>query len=187
MDDRVLALVEKQEIQEVILRYSRAIDRCDWELAGSCFHDDAILDMGPTIATVNAREEYRNRVAGISKLSPATWTELTQHYVLNCLIELGDGEAHVETYCIALHRTHKQNADVPVAVQNCDPADDGGIRDITAGIRYIDRFAKRDGNWKITHRSWIYEWTRIDPLRASWVVTKRASRDRNDPAYTRAL
>ena len=34
-------LLDKQEIHEVIMRYCRAIDRCDEELLSSVYHPDA--------------------------------------------------------------------------------------------------------------------------------------------------
>jgi hypothetical protein len=37
-------LVAKQEITELMNRYCRGIDRFDWDLVRSCYHDDADLD-----------------------------------------------------------------------------------------------------------------------------------------------
>ena len=44
MNDRTLeALLDKQEITEVIYRFSRGSDRFDLELMHNCFHDDAVV------------------------------------------------------------------------------------------------------------------------------------------------
>ena len=40
-DPRLAALLDKQEIEEVVLRYCRGIDRRDFELVRSCYHPDA--------------------------------------------------------------------------------------------------------------------------------------------------
>lgn len=34
----------KQEITELLYRYCRGIDRLDWDLVRSCYHDDAFDD-----------------------------------------------------------------------------------------------------------------------------------------------
>jgi hypothetical protein len=46
MDDtqtlaRIRALIDKDEIRDVIYRYCRAVDRCDLELMLSCYRPDA--------------------------------------------------------------------------------------------------------------------------------------------------
>ena len=35
--------------------------------------------------------------------------------------------------------------------------------DYFVGGRYIDRFEKRAGKWKITHRTGMTDWTRLEP------------------------
>jgi hypothetical protein len=41
------------------------------------------------------------------------------------------------------------------------------------GIRYLDHFEKREGNWRITHRQLLWEWVRHDvlsPLDPDWTL-----------------
>ena len=40
----------------------------------------------------------------------------------------------------------------------------GTGKDDVFGIRYVDRFEKRDGEWKIAHRVVATEWRRVDPV-----------------------
>jgi hypothetical protein len=51
--------------------------------------------------------------------------------------------------------------------------------------RYVDRFEKRDGEWRIARRLVIVEHTSVQPLDASAPPSApgRGSRDRDDPSY----
>ena len=61
-----------------------------------------------------------------------------------------------ETYAVAFHRYTDQ---------------DGYPTDMWAGLRYVDRFERRDGQWRIRRRVCAYEWRRkrglmLDALRS---------------------
>ena len=43
---------------------------------------------------------------------------------------------------------------------------DGSGKDDVFGIRYVDRFERRAGEWKIAHRVVASEWRRVDPVPA---------------------
>lgn len=53
-----------------------------------------------------------------------------------------------ETYVVAYHRFH----------------DDGQAKDMIAGLRYVDRFERRGGDWRIARRVCAFEWRRTDPV-----------------------
>jgi hypothetical protein len=58
------------------------------------------------------------------------------------------------------------------------------VDDLVMGIRYLDRFERRGGEWRIARREVRYEWQRLDPLdprEPDWTL---GSRDRLDPVYT---
>ena len=80
MDPRLSALLDKQAIEEVVLRYCRGIDRRDFALVRSCYHPDAEDHHGSFSGSV---DEY---IAWVDKLtSRYLWT---MHFVGNVLIEL---------------------------------------------------------------------------------------------------
>ncbi|MFT7650624.1 MAG: hypothetical protein ACI8Y4_005398 [Candidatus Poriferisodalaceae bacterium] len=141
-------LLARQEIADVILRYARGIDRLDFDLVRSCYHPDAYDDHGSFKGDVEAFIEM------CSAFLP-TWTA-TQHFMGNMLIEVDGDVARAETYAVAYH--HRDN-------------DDGTGKDDVFGIRYVDRFERREGDWKIGHRVVATEWRRVDP------VLKTAKRD----------
>jgi hypothetical protein len=185
-DAGLRCLLDKQEIQEAILRYARGIDRLDWQLVASCFHEDGVVDA--SFFSQQAQQVYAARSAGTDTAHLGSWADLSAHYVANCLIELDGDTARAETYCIAFHRTRRPNEQIPVPIE--DPVDvglEGRERDVVLGLRYIDRFERRAGAWKIARREFIWEWTRVDAVTAQWTIDpaeyRRGRRDRRDLSY----
>ncbi len=136
-------LIARQQIADVIYRYARGIDRLDFELVRSCYHPDAYDDHGSLSGNVDTF---------IAAAGPflARWTA-TQHFMGNMLIEVDGEVARAETYAVAYHRRE----DV-----------EGIGKDDVIGIRYVDRFEKRDGKWRIAYRVVATEWRRVEPVHA---------------------
>ncbi len=139
--DKIETLIARQEIADVIYRYARGIDRLDFDLVRSCYHPDAYDDHGSFAGNV---EEFITAAASFL----ARWTA-TQHFMGNMLIEIDGDRARAETYAVAYHRREDSNGD--------------GKDDIM-GIRYVDRFEKRNNEWRIAHRVVASEWRRVDPV-----------------------
>lgn len=164
------ALLDKDSIREVIARYSRGVDRCDSELLRSCYHADSTDDHGHW---KGKGHEFADFIVG----SITARAHHTSHTVTNVLIELDtddDNLARAESYAIAyLRRTDGEGAE---------------WLDLFAG-RYIDRFARREGVWRIADRVVVHDWstsTRFDaatsfPLPMDGFTQGR--RDRADLAY----
>ena len=91
LDDRLRELLDKQEIQECLLRYCRGIDRHDTELARSAYHDDALDDHGTYVGSGYGLVDWANH------FHDQVWVR-HQHYITNTLIELDGDTAHAETY-----------------------------------------------------------------------------------------
>jgi hypothetical protein len=155
-------LADKQAIYEVILRYCRGIDRVDMELVRSCYHPGAI-------------DHHTNFEGDVDKF--VVWVEDalrllagTMHLVGNHLVELEGDAARSETYCTAFHWA--------------DP-ETGKIDNITTGIRYVDTFERRGGEWRIAERFAFREWIRMEPHQrgADPAEGPTGARDRSDPVY----
>ena len=164
-DPEVQALLDQQAIRDVVLRYCRGIDRLDLELVRSCYHPDATDDHG---TFVPGRDEYVDWVAGVLDRF-----EGTMHVVANQLVELDGDVARSETYGVAYHHG--------------DPPDDHR-RNFTTGFRYVDRFERRDGEWRIATRVAVREWTHTVTAEQQWIIPperdgRRGRRDRTDAVY----
>lgn len=132
--DRLSAWADKAECTELVVRVARAIDRRDAELLASLFHSDATDDHGMFAGTAT------DFIAFVMPLL-ATMKQ-TQHVLGQTLVELDGNRAASETYFVAHHTL---------------AGPDGDILMIAAG-RYLDRFERRDGTWKIAHRHAVYDW-----------------------------
>lgn len=181
MDQRFREVLDKQAIQDVVLRYARAADRLDWQLAASCFHEDGVMDA--SFWKRPAHDEYADRINGLSMGHIGVWATLTAHYMMNCLIELDGESAHVETYCVAFHRT--RDGALPTPLLHPERLGGAEERDVWMGIRYVDRFERRSNEWKIANRVLIFDWTRVESVEATLDLNglHRGRRDRTDLAY----
>lgn len=140
MDDQLGLLLAERAIARVLCTYSRAADRYDLDLMRSCYWPDATDDHGSFIGDIDGFIEF---------VGPALQRfERTNHFLGNMLIDvdLAKDEARAETYAVAYHRFHA----------------DGQETDMVAGLRYVDRFERRDGEWRIAKRVCAFEWRRTD-------------------------
>ncbi len=157
-------LLDKQEIHETLMRYCRGIDRCDEALLRSVYHPDATDNHG----------QFNGQAAEFIPwaLKSLQRDERTTHFVGNELIEVQGDVAWCESYLIAVHRRRDKN---------------GAIIDLTFGGRYVDRFERRHGSWKIAHRQVVFDWSRIDPVEKSFSLEQyiTGQRSRDDARYKR--
>jgi uncharacterized protein (TIGR02246 family) len=161
-DGGLRRLLDQAAIRDVVARYARGIDRGDLELVRDCYHPDG-TDRHPGFD--GARDDYVAWLVGA--LARHTFT---QHVLANTLIDLAGDVAAVETYAVAYHAG--------------DPPEDPRSN-FAAGFRYLDRFERRDGRWRIAARVVAAEWTmpwHSDPVRRArlGVVGRRGP---DDPLY----
>jgi hypothetical protein len=163
--DRLAALLDKAECTELVHKVARAIDRRDAALLATLFHPDATDDHGMFAGSATDFIAWVMPVLATMKR--------TQHVIGQVLVELDGDRASSESYFIAHHAL---------------AGPDGDIFMIAAG-RYLDRFERRDGVWKISHRHAVYDWNDSRPSTDSF------DRDtpngwsygiagRDDPSYT---
>ena len=153
-------LLDKARIHDVLMRYSRGVDRGDGELVVSCFHPDATLDMGRGPMAPAALAE------GITKMTATG----TMHFIGNEYVEVDGDAAYSETYFISYATI----------------SDAGQSATRSRGGRYLDRFERRDGQWKIARRLLVDEWSRIDEVPPGWAppAGRVGLRSKDDPVYT---
>jgi hypothetical protein len=164
MEERIARLLDRQEIERVIHRYCRGIDRRDLALVRDCYHDDATDHHGSFFGNA---DEY---VAWVDKLLARY--RFTTHALNQISIEFGSArdQAAVETYGISVHRG--------------DPAKPH--QNLATAFRYLDRFERRGAAWKIASRVAIGEWSLRLPAEAWWDIPEThvaSRRDASDPVY----
>ncbi len=144
-DARIEALLDKQAITDVINLYLRGADRADADLIAAAYHPDAIEDHGGVYH--GPASDY---VALMAKMLPRAG--VMNHLATNIVIELDGDAAHAEHYILAFARMKK----------------DGEQFDTLTLARAIDRFERRDGEWRIAHRRLAWEWNHEMPFAESW-------------------
>ena len=164
-------LLDKESIRDAMCRYSRGVDRGDWELLRSTYHPDAIDEHGDFKGSVDGLIEWLDkRFAGVDN---------SMHFLGNCLIEFaGPDLALVETYFVSRRLR-------PAVGDECKVAGQGDAMCREAWGRYVDRFERRDGEWRVARRTVVLEASstalalggaRTSPL--TW-----GRRNRTDPVY----
>ena len=146
--------------------YCRGVDRGDEALVASVYHPDATDDHGSFKGTgldfaAYAVPRLRERYQG------------TAHSITNTVVDFaGPDLAHVESHVCARHWRE----------------DEQGSWMETFGGRYVDRFERRDGVWKIKKRVCAFDWAYYIDADRSWAFGDDfcvGARDKTDITYTR--
>jgi hypothetical protein len=162
MESPLDELLAQRAISDVLLRYCRGIDRLDLELVRDCYWPDATDSHGGFQGT---RDEF---VTWVAKLLARF--DATMHFVGNSLVEVEGDAAVAETYAIAFHR---------------GPEATPGLN-LIVGVRYVDRFEHRGGEWRIAKRVCSTEWSRVDDVAGRFPIAPghvTGKRDRGDVLY----
>ena len=146
----VAALLDKQEITELLTRYLRSVDRGDVATLRSCYLPGATEDHGGLFAGP-ARDYVDSITAALTHPRART-----SHNMTNLLIDLDGDVAAAESYCITFARIKA----------------DGEYYHSFTGARMIDRLERRDGDprtWGIAHRQLIWDWNHDAPEAETWM------------------
>jgi len=166
MNDKKLERhIAKSEIYELVCMYMRGLDRLDGPLLKSVFHEDAYCDYGfvktdPDTFSKFCMDALKEHIAN-------------HHMIGNSLIEFDDSEdmAFGEIYFNAYHKTIVEGVNTDV---------------IIAG-RYLDRYERRNGIWKIAYRSEVNDWSKTEPTNDPYFDDSDCHRGgrQDDPVYKR--
>ncbi|HEX4506849.1 MAG TPA: nuclear transport factor 2 family protein [Alphaproteobacteria bacterium] len=173
-------LADRAEIQDVMYRWCRAVDRLDVAGIRGVFHPDAIDNHGPFVGGVDALIVWlTDRHRGIP---------VSMHMVSNILIEFaGPDSALVETYIFATLRYSAEGKAALAAFTGGVAGGAGSATDAFSWARYIDRFERRGGEWRIARRTVAFDSSLMTDVPEGapafdpgWAVGRR---DRDDPIY----
>lgn len=163
MEQRLRRLLDEREIHEVLLRYCRGVDRCDAQLLATCYHPDTVGDHGNWVAYGADAPD-----AIIERVKPGTDPAI--HFLGNVGIEVEDDTAFAESYLLAFRCIQRE----------------GSSYTRTRALRFIDRFTRRGGRWRIRGRVVADDCNRVDEILEAMADAGRfryGSKDREDPVY----
>jgi hypothetical protein len=161
LEHELHALLDRQRIYEVLTRYCRGVDRGDVELIRSVYHPDATDDHG---MFKGLGVDFASWIVDFLR----HWKQ-SQHLIANFRCDLRGDVAHTETYCLSI-------------------SDDGQGHNSAVYNRYIDRFERRNGEWKIADRLVVLDISRVTPVTErfddvpGWNFTW-GQRNKDDPSY----
>ncbi|MCG7207373.1 nuclear transport factor 2 family protein [Streptomyces arenae] len=130
---------DRAEIQHRIHQFCRAVDRMELDELHEVFHPDAYDDHGVFKGTPAGFIEWaKKRHATIA---------FSSHHVSNIYIEFASkDEAFAETYLLIWQSV------TPSSSIMAGPADATSYEMLSSN-RYVDRFTRRDGRWRIQTRT----------------------------------
>ena len=153
-------LVDKQEITEAIYRYGRSMDRLDRELGYSVFWPEAKADYHEQMF-VGTGHGFVDMV-----MEAHLFYHAHSHQFSNIYIHVDGDTARSETYGDVTLRRIDENG-------QCFDSRNLG--------RYVDRWERRAGEWRIIDRKYLHDFDQTAPAKGDFVTTGR--RDRLDASY----
>ncbi len=159
IDQGALAtLLAKEEIRELVLLYSRGVDRRDGALLRTLYTSDATDTHGDTFdGPAEAYVQFLERAFPHMRYSG--------HHVCNHLVCVDGDEGEGEVYAIAYHVI---------------PDGQGGWTEDLMCARYIDRYRKEDGRWRFAKRVVSYDMRSQRPVAAPETGAAQSA----DPSFT---
>lgn len=157
----IQTLLDERDLRALAATYMRGLDRLEPSLLRSVFADDASTHYGAFTGGPDEMAQMAMNSLGAYRT--------TQHFLGQINLALDEDSATGEVYFQAFHQHATENFD----------------RFICG--RYIDRYARRDGRWLITHRTEVVDWTRTEPIAENYFtarpLTVRGARDESDLSY----
>jgi ketosteroid isomerase-like protein len=165
-DNDIDAMLSRPVLEELLTTYCRAVDRTDADLLASIFHDDATVVTGHFNGP---GKEFAREITGWCRDN----TLRTFHTVSNQWFDIDGDKAVGETYVIAV-----QSA----------PDESGQALDTLVGGRYLDKFERREGTWKVVQHTFVMDWNMSQPSTAVFDEDMfgqmvQGTRGAEDPVY----
>jgi hypothetical protein len=153
-------LIDKDAIRDLVLCYSRGIDRKDVELLRDLYTEDATDTHGTTFD--GPASAYCDFIAGV-----LPYMTYSGHHVCNHMISVEGDEGNGEVYAIAYHCFR-------------DPQDPGKWVEDFMTVRYIDNYRRcADGKWRFSKRVVTYDMHTVGPFNGDGLLGSSPV----DPSY----
>lgn len=127
-------LISKEDLHELCMRYCRAADRTDVALWNTVFHSDATCDLGDFFR--GKAWEFAERFFPIMRERFIG----THHFIGNerFIIDGDYAEGEISLFSLKALESNPRQAELLTA-------------------RYLDRYERRDGEWRILHRQSVLD------------------------------
>jgi ketosteroid isomerase-like protein len=161
IDEKALQkLIDKDAIRDLVLSYSRAIDRKDVELLRDLYTDDATDTHGDSFD--GPADKYCEFIAG-----SLPYMTYSGHHVCNHMISVEGDVGNGEVYALAYHVIPAQDGS-------------GGQEEDWMAVRYIDNYRRcSDGKWRFSKRVVTYDMTVRKPFTGGGLMAL----GEKDPSY----
>ena len=140
MEQQVQELLDRQACEDVLIRYGRTLDWLDQEGQTACYWPDAAIDYGFFKGTA---EDWIPVVMGLEAASPCRW-----HMTSSIIVDIDGDKAKSECYGLSLGSSQNEAGELIAMI---------------FGGRYMDELEKRDGQWRISKRMYIADWSHSFP------------------------
>ena len=135
MEQQLQELLDRKACEDVLMRYGRTLDWLDEAGQESCFWPDAKVDYG---FFQGSGEDWTPTVMPVEAASPRRW-----HVSTGVMVQVNGDTAKGESYGLTVASSENE---------------EGELVDTMFGGRYLDELEKRDGQWRISTRSYIADW-----------------------------
>ena len=135
MSDSTLSVQEisdRIQINDLLVRYTAAIDQKDWNLLDTCFTPDAQVDYVSSGGIKGSYPEVRKWLEKALAAFP-----MTMHFISNSTVQIEGDTAQSRTYVIN-----------PMGFPNPD----GSLHLFTVGAYYLDELVRTEAGWRISQR-----------------------------------
>ena len=142
-------IADRVEIQDRLHQFVRGIDRRDWALALSVYHEDATDNHGI----------YNGSAQGFIAFTKKRHETvlMSMHRLSNIIIEFTDlDSALVESYGLNWQALSVANSDMRAATEPTGEKNELPL-EVLSATRYVDQFTRRNGAWRIQERQVIFE------------------------------
>lgn len=127
-DPTVQWLLDRAEIHDLMMHYALAVDRRDYDAIRRCFAPDFHAAYGD--------REFDDLDALCEFISGVEHFHSTTHFLGTHLVDVAGDDAWATTYSLITHRPREGDRDA----------------EWTSAGRYVDRFARVGGRWRIAER-----------------------------------
>ncbi len=159
-------MIDEFHLRKLVHAYCRAVDRGDVEQLRDLYHHDAVDAHGGFSA--GSADEFVDHL-----IAARPYIRSMQHNITTVNFAISGDAAEGEIYTIAAQTLAGRDRDV----------------DVVVGGRYLDKYEKRDGVWKLSERTIVTDWAHVNDPSAvdlSHPITRdtlQGAPDATDPSY----